>query len=86
MQIQMKTRACVEVSGKALEEWHAFCNLLTEANSMLAHGSVASPWHAYLLPKCSMFIERTTAQYSGQVSSEFQIINEKLCVIVRNWP
>jgi hypothetical protein len=76
----MKKATCVEVSGKALEEWHAFCNELTEANSMLMHGTVASPWHAYLLPKCSMFLDRVVASYQGQVNGEFQIISNKLCV------
>jgi hypothetical protein len=82
----MKKRDCVEVSGKALEEWSAFCKLLTEADSMLTYGNVATPWHAYQLPKCRMFLEQTTAKYSGQVSSDFQIINNKLCAIIRNWP
>jgi hypothetical protein len=82
----MKKRDCVEVSGKALEEWNAFCNLLTEADSMLTHGTVATPWHAYQLPKCRMFLEQATAKYPGQVWSDFQIIGNKLCAIIRSWP
>jgi hypothetical protein len=81
-----KIRTCVEVSGKALEEWNAFCNLLTEADSMLTHGNVATPWHAYQLPKCRRFQEQNLAKYPGPVSSDFQIINEKLCIIIRSWP
>jgi len=47
---------------------------------MLTHGTVATPWHAYLLPKCSMFLDRVTSRWPGQAHSEFQIINKKLCV------
>ncbi len=76
----MKKLNYVEVSGKALEEWDAFCTALKEANSMLTHGNVATPFHAYLLPKCSMFLDRVTSRWPGQAHSEFQIINKKLCV------